>query len=80
MGNAPEGNDTFQRWVISELADIKIDVRHLRDTQFPGLETRLTDARLDIRELQTRAIIGGGIAGLLLSGLVTVFLHLLLGA
>ena len=80
MGEAPRTNGgTFERWVIDELRDIKTDVRHLRDTQLPSMEDKLTNARLDIRELQTRAIIGGGIAGLLISGLVTIFLRLVLG-
>ena len=80
MAEAPRTNGgTFERWVIDELRDIKTDVRHLRETQLPGLEDKLTNARLDIRELQTRALIGGGIAGLFISALVTIFLHLVLG-
>ena len=76
----PTTNGQFQSWVVSELGEIKTDLRYLSQTQLPAVEERLTNARLDIRELKTRALIGGGIAGLIASAGISLALHLLFGA
>ena len=66
----PNGRNGYERWVVSELGEIREELTYIRREQLPSLENKLTEARLDIRALQTRAIIGGGAAGTVFGAIV----------
>jgi len=75
---APDGKNGFERWVVAELADIKADMRYIRQDQLPVMQTELTNTRLDVRALQTRAMVMGGLSGTILGAIASAVVSLAL--
>ena len=68
----PNGRNGYERWVVSELGEIREELTYIRREQLPSLENKLTEARLDIRALQTRAVIWGGAAGMVFGAIISI--------
>lgn len=76
MTDIPKSNNGNYSWVeyrqlvLSEISGLNSSVEKIRDDQ--------VKIKLDIRGLQTKATVWGGIAGLVVSGIISIVVGLLL--